>query len=79
MRPSDIGREIGTYKRHAPLSDDTFGRVHHKLLRKLQNECRVEPLWNESRSWLRLRNLVLHGGGSPLMDKKDKVSQARER
>jgi hypothetical protein len=48
MRPSDIGREIGTYRRHAPSSDDTFGRVHHKLLRKLQNKCRVEPLWNES-------------------------------
>lgn len=42
MRPSDIGREIGTYRRDAPSSDDTFGRVHHKLLRKLRNECRVE-------------------------------------
>ena len=50
MRPSDIGREIGTYRRDAPSSDDTFGRVHHKLLRKLENESRVEPLWNESRT-----------------------------
>ena len=55
MRPSDIGREIGTYRRHPPSSDDTFGRAHHKLLRKLQNEGRVEPLWNESRTKRRWR------------------------
>ena len=48
MRPSDIGREIGTYRRKTPSKDDPLGRVHHKLLRKLQNECRVEPLWSES-------------------------------
>ena len=50
IKATYIGKEIGTYRRHAPSSDDTFGRVHHKLLRKLQNECRVEPLWNESRT-----------------------------
>ena len=48
MRPSDIGREIGTYRKQAPSSDDPFGRVHHKLLRKLQKEGRVEHVWNES-------------------------------
>ena len=42
MRPSDIGREIGTYRRDIPSGDDPFGRVHHKLLRNLQNKCRVE-------------------------------------
>lgn len=50
MRPSDIGREIGTYRRHPPSSDDPFGRVHHGLLRKLKKEGRVEPVWNESRT-----------------------------
>jgi hypothetical protein len=55
IRGADIGREIGTYRRHAPSSDDTFGRVHHKLLRKLQNKCRVEPLWNGSRTQRRWR------------------------
>lgn len=54
MRPSDIGREIGTYRRHPPSSDDPFGRVHHKLLRKLKKDHRVEHVWNESgtkRTW----------------------------
>ena len=55
MRPSDIGREIGTYRRDKPPPEDIFGRVHHKLLRKLQNEGRVEPLWNESRTRRRWR------------------------
>ena len=55
MRPSDIGREIGTYRKDTPSSDDTSGRVHHKLLKKLHNEGRVEPLWNESRTRRRWR------------------------
>ena len=42
MRPSDIGREIGTYRTDTPSSDDPFGRIHHKVLRNLQNKCRVE-------------------------------------
>ena len=42
MRPSDIGREIGTYRRRTPSNDDPFSRIHHKLLRNLQNKCRVE-------------------------------------
>ena len=43
MPPSDIGREMGTYRRgDASSNDDPFGRIHHKLLRNLQNKCRVE-------------------------------------
>ena len=48
MRGADIGREIGTYRRHTPSSDDPFGRVHRYLLNKLQDEGRAEPLWSES-------------------------------
>ena len=48
MRGADIGREIGTYRRYAPSSGDRFGRAHRRLLNKLQDECRVEPLWSES-------------------------------
>ena len=48
IRGADIGREIGTYRRHAPSSDDPFGRAHRKLLNKLQDEDRAEPLWSES-------------------------------
>ena len=55
MRASEIGKEIGTYRRYDPSSDDPFGQVHRKLVKKLQNECRVEPLWNESRTKRRWR------------------------
>ena len=48
IRGADIGREIGTYRRHAPSSNDPFGRAHRKLLNKLQDESRAEPLWSES-------------------------------
>ena len=48
IKATYIGKEIGTYRRHAPSSDDPFGRAHRKLLNKLQGEDRVEPLWNES-------------------------------
>ena len=45
MLGADIGREIGTYRRHAPSSGDRFGRAHRKLLDKLEDEGRAEPLW----------------------------------
>ena len=48
IRGADIGREIGTYRRHAPSSNDPFGRIHRHLLNKLQDEDRAEPLWSES-------------------------------
>ncbi|MDE0686061.1 MAG: hypothetical protein OXI63_24310 [Candidatus Poribacteria bacterium] len=59
MRPSDIGRGMGTYRRQSPSGDDPFGQIHHKLLRRLQNECRVEQLegdgWRLTESeWKRL-------------------------
>ena len=46
MRGFEIGKEIGTYRRHAPLSGDRFGRAHRKLLDKLQDEGRAEPRWS---------------------------------
>ena len=48
IKATYIGKEIGTYRRHAPSSNDPFGRAHRKLLNKLQDEGRVEPLWSES-------------------------------
>ncbi len=44
MRPSDIGREMGTYRRRTLSSDDPFGRIHHKLLRRLKEFGRVESV-----------------------------------
>lgn len=55
MRPSDIGRAIGTYRLDAPLPGDSYGRVHHRLLRKLEKEDRVESVWNEARTKRRWR------------------------
>ena len=55
MRPSDIGRAIGTYRRDPPLPGDSHGRVHHRLLRKLEKAGRVEPVWNEARTKRRWR------------------------
>ena len=49
MRPSDIGREIGTYREHTLSSDDPFGRIHHKLLRKLKGAQRVE--YSQGSGW----------------------------
>ncbi len=34
----EIGKEIGTYRGHAPSPGDRFGRAHRKLLDKLQDE-----------------------------------------
>lgn len=58
MRPSDIGRAIGTYRRDPPSAGDSRGRVHHRLLRVLEIEGRVESVWNAARTkrkW-RLKN-----------------------
>ncbi len=43
MRGFETGKEIGTYRRHAPSPGDHFGRAHRKLLDKLQDEGRAEP------------------------------------
>ena len=48
MRGADIGREMGTYRRHTPSKDDPFGRIHRELLNKLQKDRRVEPELRES-------------------------------
>ena len=48
IKATYIGREIGTYRRYTPSSNDPFGRAHRKLLNKLHGEGRVEPLWSES-------------------------------
>lgn len=48
IKATYIGKEIGTYRKHAPSSDDPFGRAHRKLLNKLQDEGRAEPLRSES-------------------------------
>ena len=48
MRTSDIGKEIGTYRKSDPPPNDPFGRVHKKLLNELENECRIESLRSES-------------------------------
>ena len=48
MRGFEIGKEIGTYRRHAPSPGDRFGRAHRKLLDKLQDEGRAEPRWSGS-------------------------------
>lgn len=43
MRPSDIGREIGTYRlEYQSRKNDPFSRKHHELLRKLEKEGWVE-------------------------------------
>ena len=44
MRPSHIGKKIGTYRKDDPAPDDTLGRRHHKLLRELQKDGRVEHM-----------------------------------
>ena len=46
MRGFEIGKEIGTYRRHAPSAGDRFGRAHRKLLDQLQDEGRAEPRWS---------------------------------
>ena len=55
MRPSDIGREIGTYRlKYEKRANDPLSRKHHELLRKLERAQRVEPVWNErgtKRKW----------------------------
>lgn len=48
IKATYIGKEIGTYRKHTPSSDDPLGRAHRKLLDKLQDEGRAEPLWSES-------------------------------
>lgn len=48
MRTSDIGKEIGTYRKGDPPPKDPFGRVHKKLLNELENEHRIESLRSES-------------------------------
>ena len=48
MRTSDIGKEIGTYRKDDPPPKDPFGRAHKKLLNELENERRIEPLRSES-------------------------------
>lgn len=43
MRSSDIGRDIGTYRReYQSRKYDPFSRKHHELLRELEYEGRVE-------------------------------------
>ena len=49
MRTSDIGKEIGTYRKDDPPRNDPFARVHKtKLLNELENEGRIESLRSES-------------------------------
>ena len=49
MRTSDIGKEIGTYRKYTPPRNDPFGRVHKtKLLNELEMEDRIESLRSES-------------------------------
>ena len=49
MRTSDIGKEIGTYRKDTPPRNDPFGRVHKtKLLNELEKERRIESLRSES-------------------------------
>ena len=48
IRATYIGREMGTYRKQTPSYDDPFGRIHRKLLNKLEDECRVESLRSES-------------------------------
>ena len=43
MRPSDIGRAIGTYRlEYQSRKSDPLSRKHHELLRKLEKEGWVE-------------------------------------
>ena len=43
MRPSDIGKEIGTYRlEYQSRKSDPLSRKHHELLRKLEKEGWVE-------------------------------------
>ena len=48
IRATYIGKEMGTYRKQTPSDDDPFGRIHRKLLNKLENEHRVEFLRSES-------------------------------
>ena len=49
MRTSDIGKEIGTYRKDTPPRNDPFGRIHKtKLLNELEDEGRIESLRSES-------------------------------
>ena len=48
IKATYIGKEIKTYRKHTLSSDDPLGRAHRKLLDKLQDEGRVEPLRSES-------------------------------
>ena len=46
MSAADIGREMGTYEITAEAKSP--GRVHRKILDKLEDDDRVECRWNES-------------------------------
>ena len=46
IRGFEIGKEIGTYRKDAPVAGDRFGRAHRKLLDQLQDEGRAEPRWS---------------------------------
>ena len=48
MRTSDIGKEIGTYRKDTPPRNDPFGRVHKKLLNELEKEGRIESRRSKS-------------------------------
>ena len=43
IRATYIGQEMGTYERIG-----TVGRIHRKILDKLEDDCRVESLRSES-------------------------------
>ena len=56
MRPSDIGRGIGTYRlEYKKRASDPLSRKHHELLKELEEEGRVERVWNERRTKSRWR------------------------
>ena len=42
-----IGEEMGTYEKNGQTGK-SLGRIHRIILDKLEDECRVEPLWSES-------------------------------
>ena len=51
MRTSDIGKEIGTYRKDdpPPKNEDPFARVHKtKLLNELEKEDRIESRRSKS-------------------------------
>ena len=51
MRPSDIGRGIGTYRlKYEKRGSDPLSRKHHELLKKLKKEGRVEFVWYKPRT-----------------------------